>query len=259
MRIEIHDELNLAEQRVAEAYARATKSGKCRNCLEYCDQVGLELHGPLSFFNIGENFDKDKYGIVFVGKNTWYDKCDIEVLQFLASSKFKDCRLDGLDMFSTRPSPFWEFIYDISMQLYLKGNDEESALLDSLNNISITNLTKCNTTKDYRDTTPYRLTENCIEIFEEEMKALRPRHIIFFTGKSYDRYIDKLTFGYVTPPTDVTDRTYEKEIKNGRALWWHREFYENEEARMHFLRTRHPQGAPQELAREIAEWIRKEK
>lgn len=151
---------------------------------------------------------------------------------------------------------FWGFIQDVAKQLY----PEEGSKAGLLDHISITNVTKCNTSKGYQDTTPYCLTENCIEIFEEEIKALRPTRIIFFTGKGYDSYIDKLNFGYVNSPKDITAQTYKKEIKNKCSIWWwHRKFSENGELSMHFLRTRHPQGAPKELVDEIVKWIKKQK
>jgi len=193
---------------------------------------------------------------VFVGKSHWYDKTQVEELKFLGSTEFRDCRDDGAVMFLTRQSMFWGYIQDIAKQLYPEEGNE-ARLLD---HISITNVTKCNTCLDYQDTTPYRLTENCIEIFEEEMKALRPKHIVFFTGRGYDSYIDKLSFGYAISPKDITKRTYKKEIKNQYFVWWwHREFYESDKARMHLLRTRHPQGAPKGFIGEIVKWIKKEK
>jgi hypothetical protein len=66
------------------------------------------------------------------------------------------------------------------------------------------------------------------------MKALRPRHVVFLTGTAYDSDIDKLNFGYVTSPEEITDRTHKKEIttrsiKNLSVWWWHRKFYESDE------------------------------
>jgi len=107
--------------------------------------------------------------------------------------------------------------------LYLEEANE-ARLLD---HISITNITKCNTSKGYQDATPHQLTENCTEIFEEEIEALRPSHIIFFTGRGYDSHIDRLNFGYANSPKDTTAQTFKKEIKNKRSVWWwHRKFSE---------------------------------
>ncbi|MBT0160834.1 hypothetical protein G4O51_12715 [Candidatus Bathyarchaeota archaeon A05DMB-2] len=253
---DIHTEINSIEQRVAECYK--VKGYRCELCKSYCREKGLQLRGPLSFFNIGKDFERDQYKVVFVGKTHWYNKDQVEEIGFLEQSRFRDCRDDGTKMFLTRHSRFWGCIQDITKKLYPEQGSEE--LPDLLDRIAITNITKCNTSSDYRDTTPYYLTENCLEIFEEEVKALRPKHIIFFTGRDYDLYIDKLTFGYSVPPRDITKRTHKKEIKTRCSLWWwHREFCENNKMQMRFLRTRHPQGAPREIVDEIVKWIRKDK
>jgi hypothetical protein len=246
--------LNIIEQRVIKSYEI---NGKCQECEEYCREKRLPLHGPLSFFNIGKEFEMDRYGIVFVGKTTWYSKSDVEELKFLYS-KFRDCRNDCREMFEDCRSRFWGCIRDIAEQLYPEGGNDVNRLL---NHIAITNLTKCNTTLNYPDTTPYQLTENCIEIFEQEIKALQPKHIIFFTGTGYDRYISGLKFGHdsyhdMTVPTDKREITDRKEVRNKCVWWWHRKFYENDEMRMHFLRTRHPQGAPREFVDEIVKWVK---
>ena len=252
MKNEIKTELNAIEQEIAERYR--AKSDRCKVCKEYCEEKRLQLHGPLSFFHIGEKFKHDRYKVVFVGKTHWYDKTEVEKLKFLGSSTFRDCRDDGITMFLTRQSMFWRYIHEIAKRLYPEEENEAAIL----NYISITNLTKCNTSTDYRDTTPYDLTDNCIEIFEEEIKALRPKYMVLFTGKDYDSYIYRLSFGYAISPRDMTKRTYKSEIKKQSYVWWwYRQFYENGEARMHLLRTRHPQGAPKELVDEIVKWIKK--
>jgi len=254
MKNEIQQKLNTLERRVAESYK--TKSNDCKRCEEYCEEKQLPLHGLLSFFHIGEEFENDRYGVVFVGKTHWYNKSQVEELQFLCS-RFRDCRDNGTTMLLTRQSRFWGCIQDIAMQLYPEGENDADMIL---NHISVTNLTKCNTSEKYQDTTPYYLTENCIELFEQEIRSLRPKHIIFFTGRGYDSYIDKLNFGYsikdITKRMDKREITNRKEIKNKSVLWWHREFYENSKLSMHFLRTRHPQGAPRELKDGVANWIK---
>jgi len=248
--------MNTLEQKVVESYN--TKSDNCKWCEEYCEKKGLQLHGPLSFFHIGEKFENDQYKVVFVGKTHWYNKSDVEKLQFLCY-KFRDCRDDGARYLLTRYSMFWGCIQDIVMQLYPNEENDADRILS---HISVTNLTKCNTSENYQDTTPYYLTDNCIELFEQEIRSLRPKRIIFFTGKGYDSYIDKLNFGYsirdVTKRTDKREITNRKGIKNKYVWWWHRELIENNEVKMNYLRTRHPQGAPKEFINEIVKWINRE-
>lgn len=250
--MQIQPKLNAVEQEVAKRYR--AKSDRCEMCKKYCEENRLQLHGPLSFFHIGEKFRQDQHQVVFVGKNHWYTTTEVEELKFLYSSTFRDCRDDGTTMFLTRQSMFWRYIHDMAKRLYPEEEDEA----EILDHVSITNLTKCNTSTDYRDTTPYDLTDNCIEIFEEEIKALRPKHLVLLTGKDYDSYIEKLSFGYATTPEDMTRRTHKKEIKKESYVWWwHRRFFGNGEVGMHLLRTRHPQGAHRELVDEVVKWIKR--
>ncbi len=252
MRNQIEVKLGAIEQKIAESYK--VKGGLCKRCQRYCKENGLPQHGPISFFNVGRLFESDRYKVVFVGKNHWYDKADLEEMSFLAPSKFRDARTGGVVAFLERLSIFWGYIQDMARQLYPEEEDE----VDLLDHISITNITKCNTTTDYRDTTPYYLTDNCVEILEEEIKALRPKHLVFLTGRGYDSYIDSLDLGYALPPKDVTERTYKRPIKNQyHVWWWHREFQKHDKVTMHLLRTRHPQGAPKGLVTEIVKWIQK--
>lgn len=72
----MQSKLNSAEQRIVDIYN--AKSGKCEDCKEYCKEKGLQLHGPLSFFNVGDGFENDQYRVVFVGKTHWYDKTQVE-------------------------------------------------------------------------------------------------------------------------------------------------------------------------------------
>lgn len=244
--------LGAIEQRIAKSY-RANRES-CKRCQRYCEKNGLQLHGPLSFFNIGDQFENDRYKVVFVGKNHWYSKTDVEEMGFLAPSRFRDARAGGLWAFLDRQSIYWRCIQDIAKLLYPEEEDE----VDLLDHISITNITKCNTSKGYRDTTPYYMTDNCVEILEEEIKALHPKHLIFLTGRGYDSYINSLDLGYVLPPKDATGQTYKRPIENQHSVWWwHREFYESEKVTMNLLRTRHPQGAPKGLTTEIVKWIQK--
>jgi hypothetical protein len=155
-------------------------------------------------------------------------------------------------------SPFLRFIWRIAEQLYPEEEDDLDKLLD---HIAITNVLKCNTVgKNYVDTTPFALVDNCIEVLEEEIRALQPKHIVMFTGRAYDEYIGKLTFGF--EPVNITNQTCTKqitdrvEIKHKSVCWWLRDFSENGHAKLRLLRTRHPQGAPLELVNEVVNSVR---
>jgi len=240
------------ESKVIESFKTIDVS-KCKECEEYCRRWNLPLHGPLSFFNIGENFGHDQYGVVFVGKATWYNQNNVNEVSFLTPN-IRDCRDGGTKMILERRSSYWKFIKKIAQQLYPEKNEAE--LLDY---ISITNLTKFNTSKSFHDETPLFLTKNCIDnIFEKENTALQPKHMIFLTGTHYDKYINRLKFGYATNKDRSTQTDKKENVKKESVWWWHRESIENGKVKMHFLRTRYPLFVPNEneFAIEIANWIK---
>jgi len=243
--------MNALEQKVLETYR--SKSYRCTMCQDYCNRKRLELHGPLSYFNIGDEYEDDEYRIAFVGKTTWYDKSDVNELSRYPGSIFRDCRNHCKSMFENHPSKFWVYIRRIAQQLYEEEKDNTNRLLS---HIVITNLTKCNTSEGSDDTTPYFLTDKCAEIFEEEIRILQPKHIILLTGRGYDPYTAKLKFGYRNPPKNVNGQMGRHKIGNIDACWWEREFSEDSRETMAFLRTRHPVRAPSQFVEEIVKWIK---
>ena len=153
----------------------------------------------------------------------------------------------------------------ISLAIYPSINEN----LDFLDNIFITNLVKCNVFEkgvDSENITRYDFFSNCIDIFEKEIEIVKPSHIIFFTNDRYDKLIDNLCFGYGENNfQDISDWNNRKiitkrDLKIKDVYWWHRKFPKSGMQKMHFLRTRHPQGAPEkekEFTTEIINWIQK--
>ena len=241
--------MNGLEHKILRTYKEM--DGKCEECNIYCKNHQLELHGPLSFFCVGNEFESDKYKVVFVGKTHWYNKKQVDELNNFENSIFKDCRNDCFDMFKNYGSQFWVYIRKIAEKLYPDLNSAENLL----NQIVITNLTKCNTSEGSEDTTPFALTDRCIELFEKEIEIMNPKHLIFFTGSTYDNYISGFNFGFQNPPKDITSQKYRKKVGNRSTLWWERVFSDSKRS-MNVLRTRHPVRAPSEFPEEIVSWIR---
>lgn len=242
-------QLNYLEKKVLDVYE---KNGYiCKRCKTECPKrySSLEIHGPLSFFNIGNSFAEDKYKILFVGKNTWYNQKDVNNTKIFGTSSFKDCREQGRQMFRDGTSRFWTIIKQITQQLYPEDITDHGKLW---NHIALTNLTRCNTSQDSYDTTPYYFTEQCIKFFEEEVKNIKPKHLVLFTSMSYDPYIEKLHFGYSNSPKNITEQAN----RNGNMCWWERKFSDTNRDSMFFLRTRHPVRAPSQIVSEIVNWIR---
>jgi hypothetical protein len=244
--------MNSLEKKILKVYR--DDQSTCYKCQDYCKKHKLELHGPLSFFNVGNEFEDDTYKVVFVGKTHWYNKEDVDALDNYENLIFRDCRNDGHDMFKNHPSKFWVYIKRIAQQLY---PDIES-MDNLLNCIAITNLTKCNTSQNSRDTTPYTLTDNCVKKFKKEIEVLSPKHLIFFTGGDYDEYLLDMNFGFSNSPKNITSPQDKRRIGNLNVLWWEREFLDSNR-KMRVLRTRHPVRAPKEFPDKIFAWIKANK
>jgi hypothetical protein len=222
-------------------------------CKEFCRSQKLPQHGPLSFFNIGDNYENDNYKVVFIGKTHWYNKKDVKKCKPFSNSIFRDCRQDGAGMFKERQRGYWYGLRKITDELYPEIKDKAEEILSR---IAITNLTKCNTSLNSTDTTPYELTDNCVEISKEEIRILNPQHLVIFTSGDYDQYLTNKFFDYLPKPTEITTDKYRNE-KIGKlgALWWHREFSQGN-SKMFVLRTRHPERAPSQFAQEVSDWIK---
>jgi hypothetical protein len=248
---------NSLEREIIEALDG--KTSKCPDCELYCRDNGLPKHGPLTFFNVGEKFGNDRYSIVFVGKNTWYNTQDVCELDFFPDSKvFRDCRAQGAYMFKNDSRAFWSYTKEITKRIYPEFKEDLDSVLDR---IVITNLTCCNTSEGPDDTTPFHLTDNCFAMFAKEIQILQrggAKHVVFYTGFDYDSYILKLT-GPNGQLSNVTDIDHKKRIGNLEVCWWETEFSNNANSNsMSILRTRHPQRAPkEELIKEIIDWIKK--
>ncbi len=156
---------------------------------KFCKKNYKELAGPISFFHIGSNFENDRYKIVFVGKNSWYD-VDGFKRDKVKGKCYANATKNGRDSImreNNRHSNYWGYMRDIIKELY--GNVEKG-----MENIACTNIIKCNTNGEknvYSDRTPNDIKDNCIAsgIFEKEIEIMSPKHVIFLTGEKYDKYI----------------------------------------------------------------------
>lgn len=242
------------KSQIFELYKSNIKSGYCSTCKKYANSKKETKVGPQSIFHIGKN--KDEKHVVFVGKNSWnsteYLISEDKIGELIDTSEFgKEAYIDD----ENYNSAYWKYIRFIT---------KKSGL--SLENISITNLAKCNIydhkTNTYQNISDDFYFECCIEIFEKEIELLEPTHIICFTGAGYDHLIKKLTFGFDEPEIkdDMPfDENHKKNIKKkdgttNKVWWWQRQ-YSNGDNKIHLLRTRHPQGAPSGLKDDIVKWI----
>lgn len=217
---------------------------------KYCKvcKTNENLAGPISFFHIGSNFNKDKYKIVFVGKNTWYD-----VDGYLESKHYKedfaDAREFGLERLNHPKRSYWININYIIQKLY-------GTLDEGIKNVAVTNLIKCNTKGEKNnpdDKTERYIKNNCINcgVFEKEIEILKPKRIIFLTGRDYDNYVKALKFGY-SECADGEDVTIDD-----KNISWPRILFNKDRSDFRFiLRVSHPQGKNRtNFIQNIMNWI----
>lgn len=247
--------MNKAESKIFELYKQWITDSNCKNCQKH--DINLDPSrdrvGPISFFHAGKNMTNDNQSprIAFVGKASRNSKEDVEGMQKI--NNVIDLSDFGRDTYNEEyKSQYWNFIKKITKDLNL-----------SLDDIAITNLVKCNIydnkTNTSRNITPPFYYEQCIKLFEKEIIALQPTHIVLFTRWGYDYLLEDLTFGY-SVFKDIRDEDYKKKIKKDKGYfspaWWHRNFGDE---KMHMLRTRHPERCPLPLVDAIVEWVKSTK
>lgn len=250
---------------IFEMYKKSMVDLKRDKCYSIRLKPNRRLLGPISFWHLGEKFDdKSVPTIAFVGKTTWMDPEDYSEL--VKKEQVHDGRPEIKYFFgeALKWSQYWRTIKEIALAIYSKGTES----LDFLDHIFITNLVKCNVYEEGVDSiniTGYGFFTNCIDIFEKEIEIAAPSHVVFFTNDRYDELVDNLCFGYrKSDHKDVSDwnnkiTITKRNLKNKTVYWWHRRFPKIGKPQMHFLRTRHPQGALKELTEEIINWIQKAK
>ncbi len=161
---------NKIEQDIVNLYQKINV-GKNSICAK-CKENNKDLFKPVSVWLVGNKFCEQKKRILFVGK-TARGECDSNnSFQFEYSRK--NLWNSGF--------PFWSYTKEISKQIFNT---------DSCEYISATNIIKCNSSMG-QDTTSSTMKDCCIKdlkIIREEIKVIKPTHIIIYTAKDYDDYI----------------------------------------------------------------------
>lgn len=164
---------NPTEEKLLAMYERIGM-GNCRTCSICRDNVE-NLSPPVTAWGVGNNFTNEHKKILFVGKNArgYFSKP--------LNGKFHEVFDDSRQLWQNS-WPYWSYTREITGKIF--GDD-------SFEHIAFTNLVKCNNSPD-KDTTPDLIKRNCIrdlKVFSEEVKIIRPTHIIFYTSRYYDAYI----------------------------------------------------------------------
>ena len=120
--------------------------------------------GCVPMWQYGNNFDKSKYRILFVGKN--------------ARGNGDNNYYNIADKLYNGVWAYWSYTRNICESLSLTWED-----------ICFTNLIKCNTSATI-DTTSPEMKENCIikqKFVRKEIEYIKPLHIVFYTNTDYDK------------------------------------------------------------------------
>lgn len=225
---------NPMEEKLLAMYERIGM-GNCRTCSICRDNVE-NLSPPVTAWGVGNNFTNEHKKILFVGKNArgYFSKP--------LNGKFHEVFDDSRQLWQNS-WPYWSYTREITGKIF--GDD-------SFEHIAFTNLVKCNNSPD-KDTTSDLVKRNCIcnlKVFSEEVKIIRPTHIIFYTSWYYDEYIPR-TF-------DTFNVLFngKKKIGANNAPWLEAKAKLNDWETF-VLRTRHPQYAKKsDFINAICSWIK---
>jgi hypothetical protein len=242
------------EECIFQRYRELRNKGVCRECA-----IPNKVNNgyPVSFFVVGEDFQKQQFRVIFIGKTVqggWEDDPKNEASGFIDVRKSTKEQL-FLPFWSTYP--FWQCIKEIGQVLWDTSDPEVI-----WKRIAITDLVKCSTSTDL-DNTSDTLIKNCQKagFFENEVEIIKPTHLVLFTGSDYDTFLEKLHFN--SKSIDETNSKDSRDVggKRGQVKWWHRKFIDKEMVKMHFLRTSHPGYLKEAEQKEnfckyIAEWVR---
>lgn len=223
------------------------KIGANETCQKCISHNSTSFSKPMSLWYVGTQFKDDSQKILFVGK-----VARGTILSEKSTSKnFLDVTNEGERFISQNKWAFWSYTRNILENVY--GNCDEG-----VQKTAFSNLIKCNDSlgkdKTLKSTKNYCLNE--LGVFWKEVAILNPKKIIFYTGKSYDSYIEKympsLKF------KDISDKTSYIYIGAKKMPYWHRTFFDkNNNVILEFLRVGHPERKKKkEFVLTIENWIK---
>ena len=173
---------NPTEEKLLSMYKRICM-GNCSTC-QSCHATIENLSPPVSAWGVGNNFVNEDKKLLFVGKNAhgYFDQP--------ANGNFHEAFDDGRWLWEPSnwrknwgtSSAYWTYTRTITGKIF--GDD-------SFDHIAFTNLVKCNDSAT-TDTTSNFVKDNCLKrlkVLSQEIKIIRPTHVVFYAGNAYDDYI----------------------------------------------------------------------
>lgn len=208
--------------------------GSCDICMN-CRNTNKNLSLPVCCWFVGTNFEQQKKRILFVGKNArGYN--ELKSLEMVFN--------DGRKLWEKNWA-YWSYTREIVKEIY--GNE-------SAENIAFTNIIKCNQSDD-KDTTSDSTMDFCIKkkaVILEEIKIIKPTHIVFYTNTKYDNYIKNNIFENFNIILD------NKKVCGTKQIHWLEAYGSIGEEKYSILRTDHPERKKKkDFIANIIEWINK--
>ncbi len=230
------------KEEVFEIYKQIS-IGKNDICLN-CRSKESKLTNPLSMYHIGKNFSNSKNTILFVGKNAYGEPGEIvENFLFLDSTDFGRDSLELKEEYSSRRA-FYSYTNEIIKRHFGSYDNGE-------NSVALTNIVKCNN-QSIQDTTTFNTKKSCINdlgVIWKEIEVLKPKRIIFYTGRHYDEFIKNYKPKDCFEIIDIVD--------NHNECWFHRKYLNQSGIIIcDILRTFHPQRKNKEhFVNKICNWL----
>jgi len=208
---------------------------------------------PVSIWQVGKKFNRDKYKLLFVGKTGRGDwgRTNKSGYVYLNMSDIRE-------RFLTYSNPYWSYTREIVTRIY--GSPEEG-----WNRIAFTNIIKCTDT-DTVDTTENSVKDNCIlklGVIQKEIEILKPKNVIFYTGSYYDDQIDGLIDNLKNSfkgenVVTLSKRNLRAGSNGNRLKLYQKELLNRKGNRiMRFLITSHPERQTEErFVSNITRWIK---
>lgn len=164
--------MNKNEKKIFEIYKKIN-IGKSEIC-QKCRELNPSLFLPVSIWQVGDKYYDSKYRVLFVGKVA-RDAPGVKCGGFMDATQRAD------ELYQNVGWAYWNYTKGIANNLYDENAWEK---------IAFTNMVKCNNSFTV-DTTTTSMRDFCLHVIKEEIKALEPKNIVFYT-KGYDAQIEKL-------------------------------------------------------------------
>lgn len=242
------------EQAVLELYREMNlgRNPTCQLCKDGVRKLGhRDFYGPISLWQVGRSFQEDSYRIVLVGKTARGDAHG-DAEEDLAANGYINVTTVADDWIRRPFSAYWGYVAEFCRRLY-----DSDSVDEGWDRIAFTNLVKCNVSMTV-DRTPPIMAENCmsnLRVIWKELELIRPRHVIFITGPSYDDHVSRFPLGLRVE--EITQRDHR--IRNGGKWmrWWERECYDGDALVCRVLRTSHPERQRKDgFVGKLVDWVR---